>query len=156
MKMNANGMNTRHDGEEPKAPARLVTALREPPPRRVFVPPTVDEAVLATARQHFAKRQKLGFRVLRPWFFWPAAATACLVLVGIGYFLAKPNPPRFTREDLNHDGRVDILDALALARTVQTGGQTSSLDLNGDGVVDRRDVEQIASQAVKLEKGGRS
>jgi hypothetical protein len=158
MKMNANGMNTRHDGEEPNAPARLVAALKEPPPRRVFVPPTVDDAVLVTARRHLAKPLRLGFGVLRSWLLWPAAATACIALIGVGLFLVRQTgrPPEFAREDINRDGHVDILDALVLARAVQAGGQAPSPDLNGDGVVNLRDAEQIAAQAVKLGKGGRS
>jgi len=49
---------------------------------------------------------------------------------------------------------VDILDALALARAAQSERQpASNLDLNGDGVVNRRDADLIARQAVKLEKG---
>lgn len=55
MKMNDRAPNTRHDGEAPNAPARLVAALKEPPPRRVFVPPTVDDAVLTAARRHLAR-----------------------------------------------------------------------------------------------------
>jgi hypothetical protein len=60
-------------------------------------------------------------------------------------------------EDLNHDGRVDILDAFQLARQLQTGQKPAAgLDLNGDGVVDWRDVEVLATRAVHLEKGGQS
>lgn len=158
MKMNAKGLNTRHDGEEPKAPARLVAALKELPPRRVFVPPTVNDAVLAAARRHFSKPSRwFGFDNFRLRWLWPAVATACLVVVGISYFLIRPGQPRFAREDLNRDGKVDILDAFALARESQANVRLpTSFDLNGDGVVDRRDAEWIAVQAVRLEKGGRS
>ena len=155
--MNDRGINTRHDGEEPKAPARLVAALKEPPSRRVFVPPTVDQAVLAAARRHLAKPRRPGFGGFRFRLPWPALATAGLVLAAIGYFLMRPTPTHFAREDVNRDGRVDILDAVALARRLQTNVRPSALpDLNGDGVVDRRDAEWIAAQVVKLEKGGRS
>jgi hypothetical protein len=158
MKMNTDGMNTRHAGEEPHAPARLVAALQEPPPRRVFVPPTVYDAVLAAARRQFAKPPRFGFGVLRSWLLWPAAATACIAVIGVGLFLARQTgrTPEFAREDINHDGQVDILDAFALARAVREGGQPVLPDLDGDGAVDRRDADQIATQAVKLEKGGRS
>jgi hypothetical protein len=65
--------------------------------------------------------------------------------------------PAYAREDVNRDGRVDILDAFLLARQLQSGDNPgSSLDLNGDGVVDHRDAESIAAKAVKLEKGGQS
>ena len=63
----------------------------------------------------------------------------------------------YVREDLNRDGRVDILDAFQLARQLQSGNDPGAgSDLNSDGEVDRRDVEIIAAQAVRLEKGGRS
>jgi hypothetical protein len=60
-------------------------------------------------------------------------------------------------EDLNHDGKVDILDAFMLARKLQ-GGRISDphLDMNGDGVVDHRDIEAIVAHAVSLANGGRS
>lgn len=157
--MNHGDINTRRDGEEPPAPEKLVAALKELPARRVFVPPTVDAAVLLAARRHLAKPRRSGFGSFRAWLNWPAWAAACLALVGLIYFFTKPAGviPEFTREDLNHDGRVDILDAFQLARELQSGQKAASaLDLNGDGVVDRRDVELIADQAVKLQKGGRS
>jgi hypothetical protein len=154
--MSSSSLNTRHDGEEPHAPAKLVAALKEPPPRRVFVPPGVDDAVRAAARRHFAKPRPFGLGLVRPWLLWPAAAAACLVLAAIGYFVMKPAPATFAREDLNRDGQVDIRDAFALARAVQSGSRPLSPDLNGDGAVDSRDVEAIAARAVTLEKGGRS
>ena len=63
----------------------------------------------------------------------------------------------FAVEDVNRDGQVDILDAFALARKVQQGiSADKKLDLNGDGVIDDKDVATIAGHAVKLEHGGRS
>jgi hypothetical protein len=61
------------------------------------------------------------------------------------------------REDLNGDGKIDILDAFMLAKKLQ-GTPTSDLrlDVNGDGAIDRRDVDTIATHAVSLEKRGRS
>jgi hypothetical protein len=61
------------------------------------------------------------------------------------------------REDLNGDGKVDILDALMLAKKLQSAPSSDlQLDVNGDGVIDRRDIETIAAHAVSLEKRGRS
>src|SRR6516165_6854498 len=133
-------INTRRDSEEPQAPAKLVAALKEPLARRVFVPPTIDQAVLGAARRQLEKtpaRRSLW----RPWFAWPALAAACLMFVGLIHSLTKQTPA-FAREDLNHDGRVDILDAFQLAREIQSGAKPA-LDLNGDGVVDQRDADLI-------------
>lgn len=157
--MNNSDISPRHDVEEPAAPPKLVAALKEPPPRRVLVPPTVDQAVLHAARQHLIKPQRSGTGLLRSWLVWPAMATACLLLIGLIYFFMKPTgkAPGFALEDINHDGRVDILDAFQLARELQSGAKPApGLDLNGDGVVDQRDAALLAAHAVKLEKGGRS
>lgn len=155
--MNNGDTNTRRDGEELQAPAKLVTALKEPSARRVFVPPTVDAALLRTARQHFAKPQPTLAHLLRSWLLWPTVTTACIALVSLAYFASRSTPQQYAREDVNHDGRVDILDAFQLARKTQSGEKpTREADLNQDGLVDRRDAERIAAHAVKLEKGGKS
>lgn len=157
--MNHGDINTRRDGEEPQAPAKLVAALEELPARRVFVPPVVDAAVLLAAHRHLAQPGRSGIGVLRFWLHWPVWATACLAVAALIYLLMKPIAitPAIAHADINHDGHVDILDAFQLARELQSGRKPAAgLDLNGDGVVDQRDVEIIAAQAVKLEKGNRS
>ena len=171
MDMNNGDPNTRRDGEEPKAPAKLVAALKEPPARRLFVPPPIDAAVLRAAQEHLARAtsslspsdgERAGVRgaftrFLKPWILWPTLATACIALAGLAYFSSRSSQPQFAREDLNHDGRVDILDAFQLARETQTGAKpVVAPDLNNDGLVDRHDAELIATHAVKLEKGGKS
>ena len=80
-------------------------------------------------------------------------------MLGLVYLFIRPTggTSAIAREDINRDGRVDILDAFQLARELGSGQKPApGLDLNGDGVVDSRDVEIIAVQAVKLGKGGRS
>jgi hypothetical protein len=85
-----------------------------------------------------------------------------VLLAAILLFFVRPGPPpardsAFARGDLNHDGHVDIVDAFALARQLKQGGTRNlQLDLNGDGVVDERDVAALAARAVKLEQGGHS
>lgn len=169
--MNNSGPNTRRDGEELPAPAKLVAALKEPPARRVFVPPTVDAAILRAAQEHFARTASSlspsdGERgrvrgtlahFLRPWLVWPTVATACIALVGLAHFASRPSQPQVAHEDVNRDGRVDILDAFQLARETQSGAKpAATADLNHDGLVDRRDAELLATHAVKLGKGGKS
>jgi len=157
MNMNPSDPNPRRDGEEPTAPAKLVAALKEPPSRRVFVPSSVDAAVLHAARQHFAQPTRTRSSLFHSWLAWPAVATTALVLVGFGYFLFRQDEStRFAREDVNHDGQVDILDALQLARETQSGDRSAGHDLNGDGHVDGRDADIIAARAVQLEKGPKS
>jgi Dockerin type I domain len=157
--MNIGDPNTRHDGEEPKAPAKLVAALKEPPSRRVCVPPTMDAAIIGAARRHLTNPERAGFNLFRSWLVWPGLATACVIMAAMLYFFLNPlrTGRSIANEDVNHDGKVDILDAFQLARDVRNGARLpSNLDLNHDGVVDKRDAEFIASDAVKLEKGRRS
>jgi len=153
--MNHGDSNTRRDGGDQPAPDKLVAALKEPLARRVFVPPSTDAAILKAARQHLARPERKHF--FRPWLLWPTVAAACIALLGLTYFISRPVNPQFTREDLNRDGRVDILDAFQLAREMESGDHSASnADLNRDGIVDRRDAELIATHAVQLGKGGKS
>jgi len=93
---------------------------------------------------------------------WVAAAAAIALLAAIPRFF-KPPTPRSVRDsalarwDFNSGRHVDILDAFALARQLKQGGARNlQWDVNGDGVVDERDVAAIAARAVRLEQGGRS
>ncbi len=56
--------------------------------------------------------------------------------------------------DIDGNGKVDILDAFALARHIE-GKQPAdrTWDFNGDGLIDRRDVDTVALAAVRLNKG---
>jgi hypothetical protein len=143
------------------APERLIVALRQSKPEPIFVPPTLDETILRAAREHLTGRERPRFRWLPvlPWL----ATTAAVVVAGAFLFVhsksnrSLPNGQGFAREDVNHDGRVDVLDAFALARQLKEGRSSNTrLDLNGDGIVDERDVHIIALEAVKLDKGGHS
>jgi hypothetical protein len=54
--------------------------------------------------------------------------------------------------DYDGDGVIDILDAFALARTIENELAIEPMwDLNGDGVIDDDDVVVIAQAAVRLE-----
>jgi len=154
--------NQPYPDEAFEAAPKLVAALTRLSNEPIFIPPTADEAILRAARKHLEKpsEPRVGWFRLMPWV--AAAAAALLLLVAVPQFSRKPAPgparvAAFARGDLNHDGRVDILDAFALARQLKQGGIRSlQLDVNGDGVVDERDVTAIAARAVKLGQGGRS
>ena len=143
-----------------EAPPKLVVALKNLSEQRFFVPPTVDEAVLRAAQRHFSKPQPQRFKWL-PLMPWAVTAGCTLVVALLAYhFIPGANlgrQPALARADLNRDRQVDILDAFALAKLLQSGARPDPrLDFNGDGVVDERDVKAIAAQAVSLEKAGRS
>jgi hypothetical protein len=154
-------MANHNDGEEDaslQAPFKLLAELGRLPQERLFVPPTIDEAVLREARRYLGKPERPRFS----WWRWIprfAAAAALVALLTYGFVRhgSRSRPPVFAREDLNHDGRVDILDAFALARQLKAGPAPGpARDINGDGVVDERDVETIAARAVRLDKGSHS
>jgi len=178
-----------------EAPAGLVSALRQLPCEKLFVPPTTDEAILRTAQAHLrpslksSRRRKEALaldgrgsesreywslltsaattvsRIFKPAFSlggklrfaaWLAGAGAAAVVLLLALYLPKAST-KFAREDLNHDGSVDILDAFVLAKRVEASVPADAgIDLNGDGKVDQRDVAALAAQAVSLGKGGHS
>jgi hypothetical protein len=134
---------------------RLIKALGELQKETILIPPAVDEIVLDRVRPQLAAirrrhaRRRNTTRLL--------ALAAAFVIMGWTINLAL-NPIAggrvFATEDINHDGKVDILDAFQLAREIKSGKTISArLDLNGDGRVDAADVELIARHAVSLEKG---
>jgi hypothetical protein len=136
-----------------EAPARLVSALKDSARGKVFVPPTVDDAILKAARTQLRRAAKSSAARWPQWVIWPALAGVCAIIVIITRMMA---PAQFARADLNRDGKVDILDSFTLAKELKNGGSLPAyLDVNGDGVVDERDVNAIASRAVALGKDQR-
>ena len=158
--MQAPDNNRDQEDKALEAPPELIAALKRSSKGPIFIPPTVDEAILHAARRHLTRQKEPCFKWLRA-IRWGIAAAAIVLLLAIApQFLRKTSSvssPSLVREDLNHDGQVDILDAFALARELKTGAHPGSrLDINGDGVVDERDVGALAARAVSLPKGGRS
>ena len=142
------------------ASAKLGVALRGLNKETVFIPPSVDETILAGVRPRLTgiRRRRARSRMVAGW-------TALAASVVVGAFVVQAlfhrgpfaEHQRFARGDLNHDGTVDILDAFQLARELKQGGKPDpSLDFNGDGKVDAADVDVLAARAVSLEKAGPS
>jgi hypothetical protein len=113
----------------------------------------VDEAVLSKARRYLAHLAQLRPIVHFPRWLAAAAAIALGAWLGSLWLPSNRSAP-VAREDVNRDGRVDVLDAFVLALRLQQGSIADRLfDINGDGIVDQRDIDAIAAKAVKLEKG---
>lgn len=145
-----------NEENEPQPGSRLTRALGGLATAAVFIPPAVDESVLEQARPHLA-RIKAGRPRWQRAGWLALAASVVLAAVVAQTMLHRGGGRQFAREDLNHDGRVDILDAFQLAREIKNGtAQAKTGDFNGDGKVDEADVEILAKRAVSLEKGGRS
>ena len=165
-------------GEELK---KLGEALRRLEKERVFVPGTVDEAVLARVREHFGQEKadpaavgaevieeagagdaigdsaffrKKPVKVRRPtkrWQRWLPLA-ASIAIAAVMVQFARVG--RIAKGDVNADGRVDVIDAMVLALRVQSGETRRRWDVNGDRVVDARVSVEIMARAVDLERGG--
>lgn len=148
--------STQHDNSpEVQVPQAFVDDLAEAFAARVFVPPAVDEAILAVARRRLVRRRRL--------LWWPAAG-AVAAAIALAFWLGQqagpvasgPSVPAVVaaHKDIDGSGRVDILDAFALARKIEAGhGTDSNWDVNGDGVVDQEDVDAIAAAAVSVSGG---
>jgi hypothetical protein len=131
------------------------------------VPPEVDRAIMDRANRRLVRRSR---RLAVRWASSAAAVAAVIVLV----FVLNPTEKRTSRQmpdrsevrktsiaaaaevasDIDHSGRVDILDAFKLARQIKAGLQPSEKwDMNGDGLVNRKDVDLVAFAAVRLDQG---
>lgn len=144
-------------------PERLredLKALHQPQGR---VPAELDEAILAAAptRQTSTRRPFL----VRAASLAAAAVLLVVPLVFVALWLRSqraedPVDVDVARaEDVDGSGRVDILDALALARRVENGAievranaaLDVGLDFDGDGRIDQRDVQHVAREAVRID-----
>lgn len=137
------------ENKDEQMPAGLVDRLRALASKTaILVPQSVDETVISRARERFAEVRRRRARFTAAW--WTAAAASIALMAVVGLSLIQR--PHYERADIDRNGRVDILDAFSLARSLQRGA-VKGPDMNGDGVVNRTDVDIIAAQAVKLKKG---
>ena len=132
------------------------------------VPPEIDRAVMDQAHRHFVRRdwhRRLFSRV----GLWRIAAAAAVIIFAFSLNLTQKPGPSTSRSvlveaeavDIDRNGRVDILDALKLARHIESADRSKTnlslrkqgWDINGDGLVNRNDVDLVASSAVRLDKG---
>ena len=162
---------------EEQLPHEVVAALRDRYGPENRVPESLDNVILTDAAEHLrtispptpiqpTKRRKM----------WIAASTGSLAAAML-LFVMWPDgvqqPPMPSEQvvasraadvseadadsfvldskDIDQNGSVDILDAFALARTVQTNeSDLSRWDQNGDGQTDQDDINLIAMTAVTL------
>lgn len=104
-------------------------------PATVDVPPFVDARIRTIARP--------------PRRRWLAAAAALLIGATAAWFALDHKP--VLPGDVDQSGRIDIVDAYALAVRLRSGQKVdAACDVNGDGKVDERDVEEIARRSVAI------
>jgi len=153
---------TREPNEFDDLPKRLAADLRTAYSHDVHVPEAVDSRVLNNARVGFAKRSRFWSGL----FYSGFAAAAAVLIFGIVLPEIYPavehvrphkvgtqmlNVIPSAAEDVDHNGKVDILDAFVVAKLVETGKKVDeAYDVNGDGKVDQADVDRIAHAAVAV------
>ena len=122
------------------------------------VPVEVDRAILAEARKHLGKKRP-RLRIGR-WAVSAAAVAAVVVFAFVHDYDAGDSGQmamfdmEAIKEDIDRNGRVDILDAFVLARRVEASdGFDAEWDINGDGIVDSKDIDAVAARAVRINKG---
>jgi hypothetical protein len=142
-----------HQAEESPS-AGVQGALRSLYGRAPGIPAAVDDTILARAQRELAARRRF-----RRWAtgLKAGAGLAAAAALALAAWLWTPHAGSeggnlAAREDMDGDGRVDIVDALHLARSIASGGASAG-DMNGDGRVDHADVDAIAARAVRLDGG---
>lgn len=87
----------------------------------------------------------------RRWLVAGAAAAAAVVLLVISPTLRQSNP---LPGDVDGDGLVNVRDAYLLARSLEAKRELDAgADLDGDGRVDRGDVDRLMEKIVQIEEG---
>lgn len=148
------------DAMDQDLPQRLREAIAGVLGVDVAVPSEVDEAILTAAKRSFVRRRRAWMVMGR---LSVGVATAALVTIAVRMFVVAPSshPPTamvqpaklYQLADVNHDGRVDILDAYFVARKIARKEPLDpAWDINGDGVVDQKDVDLIATLAVSADR----
>jgi hypothetical protein len=149
--------NRQFDNPEPHIPDRLRQDLQGLFQPSGPVPARVDKAILDQAHRRLVKPRRLVIRLR-----WAAGIATAAAVITLGAVLFNPqsaikNPqssrPALAegRADVDGNGRVDILDAFRLARNIEARGPADPRwDLNGDGRVDKDDVDVVAAAAVRL------
>ena len=143
-------MSQSDPNNDPQLPEGLRWALVDLHTPASKVPAHVDHAILGRARIEYRGRRRMwvGTR-------WAAIAMAAAAMVVIAVRLMTPvmdgNKSQLAQVgDVNHDSRVNILDAYIVARHIARHEPLDKAwDVNGDGVVDQKDVDQIAAMAVE-------
>jgi hypothetical protein len=114
------------------------------------------------SRWHLASGKKQGQDALATHWAWRIAAAAAVIIFAFSLDLTKQTGPatdsfsisKTQPVDIDRNGRVDILDAFKLARHIESADRIETeWDFNGDGLIDRNDVDVVALAAVRLEKG---
>ncbi|HET8696464.1 MAG TPA: hypothetical protein VFO94_03200 [Gammaproteobacteria bacterium] len=126
------------DSADGALPAAIVARLERADRALSVVAPRTDEAVLAAARAQFAARPARA-AVRRSRWAVPFAAAAAAILAAV--LVLRPFDAPRSADDVDGSGRVDILDAFALARLRVA---------QGDSAVSQERIDRLAERVVAL------
>jgi hypothetical protein len=127
------------DQELETLPPALVIRLKAHDRAQPIVDPRTDRAVLDAARAYFEQRPAVPARHRRR-FAMPLGAAAAVLLAVLVVHSFGPEPVALA-DDVDGSGRVDILDAFALARAARD---------DASGVAATR-IEELAYRVVALD-----
>ena len=128
------------DQELETLPPALVSRLEASDRAQPILDPRTDRAVLDAARAYFAQRPATVARHRRR-FAMPLGAAAAVLVAVLVVRSFGPEPTVLARDDVDGSGRVDILDAFALARAARD---------DAGGVAAAR-IEELAYRVVALD-----
>lgn len=164
-----NDLPSQHDANEPGIPAGLASELRQGHSRMGDLS-GLDEAVMGMARRELGRRTPRSVLARVGGTSWARGLAAAAVLAigvwGGWMFLGRTGPVGGSGVAAIAQGpseHVTILDAFALARMLEARKKDAAAaevvipaawDVDGNGVIDQRDVDAIAQRAVKLSSAG--
>ena len=140
--------NQSQPDQEPKAPAKLVTDLKDLHKEHIFVPPKVDQSILNAAREHLektsrepAEQETAGQPWIPQWAPWAAAAASLMLLLFLTLPGEKHTPPSALAKALVSAEEVALKQKPSSPATM-----ISRKDINKDGQVDILDAFTLASR----------
>ena len=154
-----------------KVSSKLTADIKKLYETKHTIPPGIDRAIIDRAHEHFAGKEfaKTRTRRFHLVYLWKVAAAAAVIILAFSLDLTQgPKVEQsgyvqankaivvadVQNNDIDRNGRVDILDAFTLAKQIKSEKYNKTeCDINGDGLVDNKDIDAIALAAVRLDKG---
>lgn len=149
-----------NEDSEPTVPNKFRSDLKALFTPETNIPPEIDRAVMDRAHQKLIRRPKKN-RIYR----FSACAAAAVAAVVIFALMLDLNDRELhiasfrsdivvNKTDIDRNGSVDVLDAFRLAHHIESVDRPDmKWDVNGDGTVNKDDVDTVAFAAVRLDKG---
>jgi len=152
-------MSRAPDELDAELPPEMARGLRQLFGRAPAVPASLDRSILDAARDRFAARRRNRMTIR-----WAAGlTTAAAACVAVALMLTPDRrQPQLAQTpalkgDLDASGKVDMVDALLLARRIaSTDHPNPAWDVNGDRKIDAADADAVARSAVALNPTGQA